>query len=179
YPTTPTTPTPSPTSSTAPPTPGTAPTTSTSTPTPNPRTSSRSGETRVERPLRVTVPRRALGPSAGRRAEGRAHQRDSARGDSRHVRAASGRVQSRNAPGPALVQNRRVLRGVGPRLRRLQQRRLRRPARPDQQTRPPAMAGHRLPVAAADLPVTPARRRLRHLRIHPHPARIRRTGRLR
>ena len=54
-----------------------------------------------------------------------------------------------------------LVRGV----RRLQPRRLRRPARADRQARLPAVARRRLPVAAAVLRLAAARRRLRHPRL--------------
>ena len=69
-------------------------------------------------------------------------------------------------PRPRLVQARGLLRGAGPRLRRHQRRRHRRPARPDRQAGLPAVARRRLPLAAAVLRVAAARRRLRHLRLH-------------
>ena len=72
-----------------------------------------------------------------------------------------------------LVPPGRVLRGAHPRVLRLQRRRHRRPDRPAGQARLPRMAGRRLPVAAAVLPVAHARRRLRHQRLLHRPPRAR------
>ena len=59
----------------------------------------------------------------------------------------------------------RLLRGAHPGLLRRQQRRGRGHPRAHRQARLPPVAGGRLPVAAALLPVAPARRRLRHQRL--------------
>ena len=87
-------------------------------------------------------------------------------------RAASGllrRDPQRSRPlvrvRPALVQDRDLLRDPPARLLRRQRRRLRRLPRPDREARLPAVARHRLHLAAADVPVAAARRRLRHRRL--------------
>ena len=74
---------------------------------------------------------------------------------------------------PAVVQARGLLRDPHPRLLRRQRRRLRRLPRPDREARLPAVARDRLHLAAAVLPVAAARRRLRHLRLHQGPPRLR------
>ena len=65
-----------------------------------------------------------------------------------------------------MVQAGGLLRDPHPRLLRRQRRRLRRLPRPDREARLPAVARHRLHLAAAVLPVAAARRRLRHRRLH-------------
>ena len=82
-------------------------------------------------------------------------------------------------PRPRLVQARRLLRGPRALLPGQQRRRHRRPAGPHRQARLPAVAGRRLPLAAAVLRVAAARRRLRRLRLHRRAARVRRPRRLR
>ena len=74
---------------------------------------------------------------------------------------------------PALVQARRLLRDPHPRLLRRQRRRLRRLPRADRQARLPPVARRRLHLAAADVPVAAARRRLRHRRLLHDPSRLR------
>ena len=76
-----------------------------------------------------------------------------------------------------MVPARGVLRGVRPGLSRCLGRRQRRPARADQLARLPAVARHRLPLAAADLRFADARRRLRHERLRHRPSRLRRARR--
>ena len=66
---------------------------------------------------------------------------------------------------PAVVQARGLLRDPHPRLLRLERRRLGRPARHPGEARLPAVARRRLHLAAADLRVAAARRRLRHRRL--------------
>ncbi len=84
-----------------------------------------------------------------RRSEGHPpHDRQRAR--SGHFRGHPGQ-----GPRPRLVQTRRLLRGPGPLLPGQQRRRHRRPQGPHRETRLPAMAGHRLPVAARSS-ITPA-----------------------
>src|ERR1700710_1493739 len=65
----------------------------------------------------------------------------------------------------ALVQDRGLLRDPHPRLLRRQRRRLRRLPGTDREARLPAVAGHRLHLAAALLLLAAARRRLRHRRL--------------
>ena len=85
----------------------------------------------------------------------------------------------RRAPTrPGVVQARRLLRGPRAGVRRLQRRRHRRPARAGRQARLPGVARHRLPVAAAVLPLAAARRRLRRQRLHRRAARVRHHRRL-
>ena len=79
----------------------------------------------------------------------------------------------------ALVPAGRLLRGLRPGLLRRQRRRHRRPPGPDREARLPGVAGRRLPLAAALLPVAPARRRLRHQRLLHHPPRVRQPRRRR
>ena len=69
-------------------------------------------------------------------------------------------------PDPRVVQDRRLLRGPGPRVPRLQRRRHRRLPRPGREARLPAVAGRRLPLDPAVLPEPAARRRLRRRRLH-------------
>ena len=87
-----------------------------------------------------------------------------------------------NAPGlqhdPLLVPQGGLLRGAGPGLRRRQRRRLGRLPRPDRQTGLPAVARGGLPLAPAVLPVTAARRRLRHLGLQLRAGRVRHHQRL-
>ena len=74
---------------------------------------------------------------------------------------------------PAVVQARGLLRDPHPRLRRRQRRRHRRLPRADREARLPAVARRRLHLAAADVPVAAARRRLRHRRLLLDPPRLR------
>ena len=78
----------------------------------------------------------------------------------------------------ALVQDGRVLRDPHPRLLRRQRRRRRRLPRADREARLSAVDRRRLRLAAADVPVAVARRRLRHRRLLRHPSRLRDGGRL-
>ena len=73
----------------------------------------------------------------------------------------------------AVVQARGVLRDPHPRLLRRQRRRLGRLPGPDREARLPPVAGDRLHLAAAVLPLAAARRRLRHLRLHQRASRLR------
>ena len=72
-----------------------------------------------------------------------------------------------------MVQDRGLLRDPHARVLRRQRRRVRRLPGPDREARLPAVAGRRLHLAAAVLQVPAARRRLRHLGLLPHPARLR------
>ena len=92
-----------------------------------------------------------------------------AHGGSGRPRAARAVVRGR----PALVQARGLLRDPHPRLLRRQRRRLGRPPRADREARLPAVARHRLHLAAADVPVAAPRRRLRHRRLLRDPPRLR------
>ena len=104
----------------------------------------------------------------------------------RHGRRQSRRVLVRGlrprphaGRGPRLVQAGGVLRGARPRVRRLEPRRHRRPARADREARLHPVAGRRLPLAAAVLRLAAARRRLRHPRLPRGAARVRHRRRLR
>ena len=108
-----------------------------------------------------------------RRSEGHPHH-DRQRARPRHLRG-----HSRQGPRPRLVQARRLLRGPRPLLPGQQRRRRRRPQGHHRQARLPAVAGRRLPLAAAVLQVPAAGRRLRRLRLHRRAARVRRPRRLR
>ena len=66
---------------------------------------------------------------------------------------------------PAVVQDGGLLRDPPARLLRRQRRRLGRLPRPDREARLPAVARHRLHLAAADVRLAAARRRLRHRRL--------------
>ena len=107
-------------------------------------------------------------------------------GPDRHVPDRSRRqlTMSVSEPGhwfesrPALVQARGLLRDPHPRLLRRQRRRLRRLPRADREARLPAVARHRLHLAAADVPLAAARRRLRHRRLLRDPPRLRDGRRL-
>ena len=77
----------------------------------------------------------------------------------------------------AVVQARGVLRDPHPRLLRRQRRRLGRLPRPDREARLPPVARHRLHLAAARSTDPPARRRLRHRRLHHGPSRLRQRRR--
>src|SRR6266576_884124 len=79
---------------------------------------------------------------------------------------------------PAVVQAGRLLRDPHPRVLRRQRRRLGRFPRADRQARLPRVARCRLPLAAADVRVAPARRRLRHLELLLPAPRLRVGGRL-
>ncbi len=108
------------------------------------------------------------------------HHRGHARDQPRRPRRRGQRRRLRPRPHPRrrprLVQARGVLRGARPRVQRLQPRRHGRPARADGEAGLPAVAGRRLPVAAAVLRLPAARRRLRHPRL-PHGAAGVRHGR--
>ena len=78
----------------------------------------------------------------------------------------------------ALVQDGGLLRDPHPRLLRRQRRRRRRLPRADREARLSAVARRRLRLAAADVSVAAARRRLRHRRLLRHPSRLRDGGRL-
>ena len=79
---------------------------------------------------------------------------------------------------PAVVQARGLLRDPHPRLLRRQRRRRRRLPRADRQARLPPVARDRLHLAAADVHLPAAGRRLRHRRLLPDPPRLRDGGRL-
>ena len=78
----------------------------------------------------------------------------------------------------ALVQDGRVLRDPHPRLLRRQRRRLRRLPRADRQARLSPVDRRRLRLAAADVQLAAARRRLRHRRLLLDPSRLRDGRRL-
>ena len=74
---------------------------------------------------------------------------------------------------PAVVQARGLLRDPPARVLRRQRRRLGRLPRADREARLPAVARRRLHLAAADVPLPAARRRLRHRRLLRRPPRLR------
>ena len=84
-------------------------------------------------------------------------------------RAAGQLVRAR----PAVVQARGLLRDPHPRLLRRQRRRHRRLPRADREARLPPVARDRLHLAAADVRLAAARRRLRHRRLQRDPPRLR------
>ena len=95
--------------------------------------------------------------------------------------AVDARERHRSAPPlvrdqPAVVQDGGLLRDPPARLLRRQRRRLRRLPRADREARLPAVAGHRLHLAAADVRLAAARRRLRHRRLLRRAPRLRRRS---
>ena len=113
----------------------------------------------------------------------RAREHDSTRHRCRRPAGRSLRRRVRPRPDagrrPGLVQARRVLRGTGPGVRRLEPGRHRRPARADREARLHPVAGRGLPLAAPVLRLAAARRRLRHPRLPRGAARVRHRRRLR